>query len=231
MKIPLCLPALLLGLLMPPSARAATFFYAQPYRDRTGNPFWQGVLDGTMYLEDFEDRQLNTPYVTGFGGATYQTKSTPNVDGDDGRVDGRGQGFTWNSFALGAGRENIRFDFSPNADGLLPKYAGAVLFGFVSAEVGLDLYQPILVYDATGNEITGGKWQVQVPKLVDGVSERMADRFAAIYNEHGISRIVFPGTHVVDHLTYGYAIPEPSSGALLLGALGAALNRRRRGRA
>ncbi|MES2709835.1 MAG: PEP-CTERM sorting domain-containing protein [Verrucomicrobiota bacterium] len=228
MKIPLCLPALLLVLLLMAPTRAATLFYIRPYQDRTQNPFWQGVLNDTMYLEDFEDRQLNTPYVTGFGGAIYQTKSTPNVVGDG---NGSSLGFTWTSLATGAGEGDIRFDFNPNTKGELPKYAGAALFGGLFAESEITYYEKILVYDAGGMEITAGNWRLEIPVIAPGALSTSVHRFVGIYYEGGISRISFPGTTTIDHLTYGYAIPEPSSGALLLGALGAALNRRRRGRA
>ncbi|RYD32105.1 MAG: PEP-CTERM sorting domain-containing protein, partial [Verrucomicrobiaceae bacterium] len=164
--------------------------------------------------------------VTGSGGGIYQEGSTPNVDGDDGVVDNRGQGFTW--AITGGGNQSLGFDFTPNASGELPKFAGGVLFGSVSAEAGLTLYQRILVYDANGIEMTGGLWRLEVPKLSSGVPEISVYRFAGIYYDEGISRIVFPDSGNVDHLTYGYAIPEPATDTMLLTGIGIALSRRRR---
>lgn len=34
-----------------------------PYFSEADSPFYQGILDGTIYLEDFEDQALNTPFV------------------------------------------------------------------------------------------------------------------------------------------------------------------------
>lgn len=108
MKIASPLTCALMALFCLPDAGATTYFYVLPYKDRSQNPFWQGVLDGTMYLEDFEDRSLNTPNVTGSGGGIYQTKDFPNVDGDDGSLDGRQYGFTWTSYAGDGGGEVIK---------------------------------------------------------------------------------------------------------------------------
>ena len=101
--------------LRPPSAHAATvrIWEQVPYLGASDSPFFQGIQAGTIFLEDFEDQQLNTPYVTSW--------DYPRIQGEqDGWVvasDQRGSSFR----ALG----NTLGVFSVDADdGLNDGYLG-----------------------------------------------------------------------------------------------------------
>jgi len=92
------------------SVSGATFrmWDPTPYRSALDSPFYEGIQGGIIFLEDFEDGLLNTPFVRdGAGplafGTTYRSLITPtgvspisNVDGDDGILDFQeSQGDSW----------------------------------------------------------------------------------------------------------------------------------------
>jgi len=118
------------------------------------SPFYHGIQNGTIYLEDFEDQELNTPLVVvpsdfGFFGTTsraYLPDSTFgaiwNVDGDDGRLDGNGfGGDSW----IGITRccftvsTQMQFDFLPDDQGRYPTYVGLVINGAADFDRTVDL--------------------------------------------------------------------------------------------
>jgi hypothetical protein len=58
------LSAILLSAALASSGRAAVIFWEElPYFSAEDSPFYAGIRAGTIYLEDFEDHELNTPYV------------------------------------------------------------------------------------------------------------------------------------------------------------------------
>jgi len=183
--------------------------------------FYQGILDGTIYIEDFEDRQLNTPYVSANGGGPSSSGGVPqgtgpSVDEDDGIKDGKSTaGYVWTIYSS-SGAPVIDFSFSPNEEGKLPTYVGAALLGGNDSAVGPDFYSKIFVYGPDGKGVPID-WQVLAPRVppMTPESSSIGDRFAGIYFSEGISRIRFPNEGYIDHLQYGYAIPEPVSGGLL----------------
>jgi hypothetical protein len=121
----------------------------------------------------------------------------------------------------------IHFDFTPNAQGQLPEYAGAALRGFGLLGNG-PAFNTILVYDKNGVEVTAGQWQIPKPVFnPDLPIEDLFLNFEGICVPGGISSIHFRDFSEVDHLTYGYAIPEPSTTGLAA-ATGLWLLRRRR---
>ena len=42
---------------------SVTFWEEVPYLSAQDSPFYEGIRAGTIFLEDFEDHELNTPYV------------------------------------------------------------------------------------------------------------------------------------------------------------------------
>lgn len=204
-------------------SKAVTVFYTQPYFGRSDSPFYQGIQAGTIYLEDFEDQILNTPYVTSPGSVSKGKGRT--VDEDDGIRDGKYTGgYVWTG-------SQPEFRFSPTPQGKLPEYVGFALLGgnVVSLGVGMEIYSKILAYDNAGQEITDGQWLVLQPRIpILPFTSSLADRFAGIYYPGGISRIVSVNDTAIDHLQYGYAIPEPGGSWLLAIVSTLALHRRRR---
>jgi hypothetical protein len=168
-------------------------------------------------LETFEDGLLNTPGVSASTGTIVNPGSiTDSVDGDDGVIDGNGNGgHSW----FGGG--TVTFTFSAATLGSLPTHAGIVW---------TDGPNPTFeAFDALGNSMG-----TLVGSSADGsISGTTAeDRFFGAYNPGGISKItITQGSWEVDHLQYGLAaIPEPATYAALAGAaiLGVALVARRR---
>ncbi len=205
--------------------RAATFFHVDSYHGRSENPFWNNVEIETAYLEDFEEGNLSMP--------PYNYLTTPNAQGWNGgrrgsansgvREDYSAQdgniGFYWSNASGSSATEKapagIHFDFSPDAQGRLPEYVGAALRGMLGTSADFNL---ILAFDSNGVEVTMGQWQI--PKPVPSLpTEDRFTNFEGIYVPGGISRIHFRDFLEVDHLTYGYAIPEPSAVGLAMGSV------------
>ena len=213
---------------------AVTYFDTSNYRSRADSPFIEGLLSGTMYLDNFEVinlerppyNYLTTPYAQGWNGLiTGAPLRGVQEDFQDGSL-----GYRWNSSAGSPGTRQlplgIHFDFTPDAQGRLPEYAGAALAGF-GLTGSSPTFNAILVYDANGIEVTNGEWQLPRPDYnLPYLEEDLFLNFAGIHVPGGISRIHFRDFVEVDHLTYGYAIPEPST--VWLAAAGGWLCLRRR---
>lgn len=210
---------------------AITYYYANPYYGRSDSPFYQSIVDGTIYLEDFEDYRLNTPYVTSIGGGWVPDSPDVTVDEDDGKRDGKGiGGGAWR--LRPSDHQPIEFSFTTNVNGDLPSFLGAVLLTKIYGGTldGSEIYDSILVFDSAGVEITQGTWKTLRPTVPVGTpfEDSGADRFVGIYYPDGISKVVFSNSGLIDHLQYGYAIPEPSAAGLLAvaGCFGLAARRR-----
>ena len=88
--------------LISPTFAVSILWDPLPYFSEADSPFYQGILDGTIYLEDFEDQALKTPFVREpdnlpYFGTTYRADfpnvsygSVRSVDGDDGVIDFNG---------------------------------------------------------------------------------------------------------------------------------------------
>jgi hypothetical protein len=228
MKLPLFLLALLVS--FGESCSAAVFYGPTPYRQRSDSPFYAGIQRGTIYLEDFEDRQLNTPYAiltTGRAGI-FQ-----GVDEDDGILNERGLNYVWyNTSAVpGAGAPwTHEIKFSPNPGGQYPLFVGLVLPGHNAESSILDVIRLYQFFDANGNSLSPDPLSMMSPRVPDNTPEEstLGDRFVGAYSELGISRVLLGATARFDHLQYGYSIPEPGSAGLLALAGMALLRRRRR---
>jgi hypothetical protein len=192
-----------------------TLYGATPYLSAADSP-WDGM---GLYLEDFEDGLLNTPGVTASAGIAtkvlYAAAYVDSVDGDDGSIDGNGNG--GNSWFSSSGAAGITFTFNSTVLGSLPTKAGIVW---------TDGLNPITVnfYDGVGTFLGS----VMVTGIADGsfTGGTAEDRFFGLAYSGGIgSMSISSGTGAgieVDHLQYGGTV-VPAPGALLLGSLGAGL--------
>ena len=199
-------------LLMP--AAHADLLGPTPYKSFADSP-WNGAPNTYFHLETFEDGLLNTPGVTASTGSVLPPSGiTDSVDGDDGSIDGSGNG--GHSFFTADGAGGITFTFDKGVLGSLPNAAGIVW---------TDGTNTILfkAYDQNGNLI-GTLSSNTADNSFDG--ETGEDRFFGATNAGGISKIfiqsgVAPaglgGGMEVDHLQYGLltvaqtGVPEPSS--------------------
>jgi len=198
-------------------AMAGTTLYAGlPYLSAADSPFTGAGL-GYFYLEDFEDGLLNTPGVTVSGGVStkplYPALYTDSVDGDDGSIDGSGNG--GNSWFASSGSTGLLFTFNPVVLGSLPTQVGIVWTD------GLD---PIAFefFDGSSNLIAWGN----ITGVADGsyTGGTGEDRFFGLDNPIGIGSVrIWSGAGAgieVDHLQYA-GTPVPAPGALLLCGIGA----------
>ncbi len=216
-----------------------------PYFSEADSPFYQGILDGTIYLEDFEDQALNTPFVrhpdnVPYFGFTYRQLvpnisegSVRSVDGDDGNIDFDGSlGDTWITTIDSFGGQLVgrsAFEFLPNNDGLYPSYVGIV----ITAARDLDRAVELSFRDPDGNNLFADTdlydpmdW-VPFPQTIENTRTPRTHRFIGAYHEDGIARLSLSNVWQVDHLQYGYAIPEPSTCLLVLAGLFPLFQRRR----
>jgi hypothetical protein len=213
---------------------SVSYIHVGNYFGSNQNPFLANAEIETVFLEDFENstafpfNYLNTPNATGWnGGRSGSLNAGVRQDYSPGDSDG-GIGYYWTNAVGNSSTEKlplgIHFDFSPDAQGKLPQYVGAALRGIVGASGDFNL---ILVFDRNGMEVTDGMWQIPKPASGIPIEDRFLN-FEGIYVPGGISRIHFRDFREVDHLTYGYAIPEPSAAWLVLASGGYLLRRRAR---
>jgi hypothetical protein len=231
-------------LTLSPQLPGAGLFIYEPthYYSEEDSPFIEGIRAGTIYLEDFEDQALNTPFVTapdnlGYFGSTIRARrpdslSSRGVDGDDGAIDGivnlgdswttiDSSGFTVSQFK--------RFDFLPDELGRLPSFVGIVVTLVSDFQLDVDAG----VRNAAGDNLFAGgefdprDWFVP-PANPIGVSDR--HRFIGFYAEEGIATLLVNNVSQVDHLQYGSAIPESSTALLSLFSLSLLARRKRQTR-
>lgn len=229
MKTAKLLPFLSLWIL-PHAGSAATVFGPILYRQVSDSPFRAGIESGTVYLENFEDGQLNTPGVSARDGGIREDQG---VDIDDGMLDGLGRNMVWvgpNGTLPDLGDPwKIEISFTPDAILGYPTFAGVVLPGWTGLPPNIPAAKRFGAYDAAGNDLLSGGLIVDMVHLPAGTSyySSEGDQFVGIYNETGISRIIL-SNYSFDHLQYGWAIPEP--GTVTLSGLAAALLLARRWR-
>jgi len=231
-------------------ARAATtiLYEPSPYLGAFDSPFYTGIQAGTIYLEDFEDHALNTPFViandfnvnpaNGWVSTTVRTGDplTPranSVDVDDGLF-GDFKGFAGDALTnelppSGNGQFYVHeFLFTPDPMGRYPTYVGFV----VTDPEDIDRDVIVRMDDATGDNIVGLDEIHFDPRDWTGGEfngDTRRHRFIGAYSSDGIAFLQITGVDELDHLQYGYAIPEPAAGALGLLALAfLALRRKRR---
>ncbi len=219
---------------------AATIFRVDNYVSVTQSPFYEGIQNGLMYFNDFETSDRTYPNLTFPVPARYT--SDVSIDKIIDPLFGNSSGHAMRTSGPGPGTFVLRF--SPDGAGHYPRYFGMAFptevyafnfpdgFQFTpqteSQRVGA--FEIIGVTDAFGNAVLTNE-VFDTPVDGEGVNAWVPDdprwgTFFGIYNENGISQIRLYSTIYLDHLQYGYSIPEPSFGALTLGILGLAWRRR-----
>jgi len=194
----------------------AAFVGPTPYRSFSDSPFSMLMFD-YFYLEDFEDRLLNTPGVRASQGFIWPDPAYhDSVDADDGVIDGSGS--AGQSFGIkNAGGITVTFDVV--VLGTYPTHAGIVW---------TDAYSPVITsvylqaFDGSGVLIgTYGPHTMGDGTTLGTTAE---DRFLGVVDLAGISAIrIYQGASQVevDHLQYGsIGRPIPVPGAVILGAIG-----------
>jgi len=214
-----------------PSATLAEpiFFGPTPYLSAADSPFDLSGLGTTMFLEDFEDGELNTPGIL----TTSLRPFSPNppfevvdsVDADDGMIDGSGleghsarasdgictdsdPGNCWTTGGVSFDRDEL---------GWLPTAVGIVWTD------GSPMDGVTFAYtDSTGRNVFRGEQFFLGDDSFMG--ETGEDRFFGVVDPVGIAGFYLeagglsadePGFDFeVDHLQYGLFVPEPALGAL-----------------
>jgi hypothetical protein len=169
---------------------AATFVGPLPYLSAADNPFTAGSPG--LCIDTFEDGTLDPEGVTGNGSFVDPSSITDSVDGDDGVVDGSGNG---GHTYFGSGPTGITFTFDPQRTGGLPTEAGMVWTdgdGTISFEA----------FDENGLSLGVIGPYTHADASIYG--ETAEDRFYGVTNASGISAIKLTNTSggiEVDHLT------------------------------
>ena len=208
---------------------ATTAFGPLPYRQRSDSPFYRGIQEGTIYLEDFEDGQLSPPGVAIRNG---QPNRDQGVDEDDGTVNGLGNNMVWRTSGnilpdYGVPWE-IEISFAPDPVRGYPTYVGFALLGYSTLSPPATPYDLYRGYDGTGNDFTG-EVRIDTVRLPSNTPyySTAGDQFVGMYSDQGISKVILSPMRF-DHLQFGWAIPEP--GTFSLAGLSAALLLARRRR-
>lgn len=123
----------------------------------------------------------------------------------------------------------MAFEFLPNTDSIYPKYVGIV----ITAADDLRRAVELSFRDLDGNNLFADTdlydpmdW-VPFPQTAEDTRTPRTHRFIGAYHEDGIARLSLSNVSQVDHLQYGYAIPEPATAFLALTALFPLLRRKR----
>lgn len=215
-----CLAAPAYAALLPPTA----------YLSGADSPF-ASLSFGYFHLEDFEDDALNVPGVAVSSGFVLDPNTlTDSVDGDDGAIDGSGNGgHSWYV------TRPLTFTFDAGVLGALPTHVGIVWtdVGFVTdgGQLGVSRVE-FEAFDAANRSLG----TTSVLGNGDAAGDTAEDRFFGAVFAGGIARFVIrmPNSDdwEVDHLQYGYLpvqVPEPGTAALLaVGLAGLRLTARRR---
>lgn len=197
-----------------------------PYQRRVNSPFFTGIPSGDILVEDFEDQQLNTPGVRMRHGLPDEDQG---VDEDDGVFDGMSRNWVWSN-------DNITFseaghvwaheiNFDRDAERDYPRYVGLAMLSFSTFPVGFSDGYRLMAFDADGNALDLFVEAIHLPPSTPYFSTA-GTQFIGFHSDDGISRILFSG-RILDHLQYGWAVPEPDA-AILTGLPAFLLLARRR---
>jgi len=150
-------------------------------------------------------------------------------------IDGRGYGGdVWiSSDNSGGSRNRFTFEFSPDEQGRLPTYVGFVIARFSGGRGSAEVDWLNENGDSIHDEIYRSEnWALDpiTGQPLEGIfgGDARLHRFVGIYNEDGIGGLQISKVDQLDHLQYGFSIPEPSVTSLFaLSAFGLAFRRKR----
>ena len=185
-----------------------------PYAQRSDSPWAAGIRQGSIYVEDFEDGLVNTP---GLAMALGIMSPGSSVDEDDGILgnqdDDTFHGRYWYAGVSGPSH-TARAEFSPNGSGNYPLYAGWAMDTGDFADAKFEAFDP------SGQLIASYLYILEWGEI----------QFVGVHAQQGIGAIQSTGNVnlFVDHVQYGYAIPEPNTALLTATTALAAASRRRR---
>ena len=172
-----------------------------PYREFADSPFAMGTPTVYFYLEDFEDKLLNTPGVAQKNGVISSSYGYPklvdSVDGDDQDL-ANDACSGCDAFFNHDGPQGLEFTFDEAVLPQLPTHVGIV---FTDAGVGADAI--FTAYDALGNAL-----MLVAPGIADQTYDTSCgeDRFFGVIASKGVKRIwlrTSGGGIEADHLQYG----------------------------
>ena len=122
----------------------------------------------------------------------------------------------------------MELTFTPDPERGYPTFAGLALLGFTTLPAGFESNSYLRAYDAAGSDITG---DIQIPTIhlpsATPYFSTAGDQFIGVHSDGGISKILI-GAGRIDHLQFGWAVPE--AGTLTLSGLSAVLLLARRRR-
>jgi len=223
---------LTLTLLFTGACSAATIVMTAPvrYRSVQDSPYLAQHMEGSAYLEDFEDidDEASEGMNLGPGGETKQTPlpglgggRNTSVDGDDGVLDGIARsGRGWSSSG-DVTLEFMDFEIVPLAgSGELPVWFGfAVTHANAPNPAAITTMQIIGVDNVllADLDLTALEVYIRSIPLGPGSNPVGNDVFVSWQSSEPIEKIRIDGRHaiVIDHFQFGYTIPEPSSAVLL----------------
>jgi hypothetical protein len=237
---------LLLGWMVRASQAAVTFLGPSPYLSRADSPFPVDGSNPNFFLEDFEDGKLNTTGIyqplhpvfgTAFQGEVMgPSDTTDSVDADDGPIDGSGAaGHSFRSrvdfitSTIPPGHNiHVDFEFDEATLGFLPH-----AFGFVWTDGAFGSFNSLQLTTRTGLAFVS-------PIVVlgddrrDGTTED--DRFIGVVSSEGILSVRISSSFhsesdltdyfEIDHVQYGFVVPEPSIAVLMVSAVAWGMSRK-----
>jgi hypothetical protein len=146
--------------------------------------------------EDFEDGTLDIPGATGNGTVVGPSGLIDSVDGDDGAIDGNGNG--GHSYFSGDGASGISITFSPDRNEGLPRNVGIVW-----TDGGFGAAVTFEAFDKDGNSIQKGVYGPFLHADLSNSGETAEDRYYDAFHGDGISKITITNTTggiEVDHV-------------------------------
>ncbi len=167
--------------------------------------------DGYGVYETFEPGCYTTPWMD--RSSSTQDYDSASVDGDDGVLDGVGNGYSIHGTLPFRGTlPEFTLSFTPTTDGKLPKWFGFAAVLGIGGTASLEL-----------RGVGGGVLSLyDLTDLKAAMAASPVDQFQGFISDQEITSVTFYGGLTIDHFQYGYGagpIPEPG-GCLLLGGLG-----------
>ncbi len=214
----------------PLEARAeVTFLGPTPYLSVADSPFDMSGLGTSFFFEDFEDGSFDLPLgaTTSSGYAVLSPDPiTDSVDADDGVIDGSGNSghslrppvITLNPTNPPTWLQSLVLSFDFNVLGFSPNALGFVWTdGAAETEPFFANYLTCIVYQEDGG-IDFVNWNAANFLDSSDMGETAEDRFIGVRTTGTIARVQISMSQVgdtfieqfeIDHIQFGYFVPEP----------------------